>query len=222
MFLDLTQRQLALRDELRSYFAGLISPGEREELLTERHGAVYREVVRRMGRDRWLGVGWPAEYGGRGFGPVEEQIFAREAARADVPLPAVTLQTVGPTLQAHGTAEQKEFFLPKILAGEVHFAIGYTEPEAGTDLASLRTRAERVDGTYIVHGQKVFTTAGHDAEYIWLACRTDPDAPKHRGISILIVDTTDPGFSWTPIHTIGGGHTNATYYKDVRVPADIL
>ena len=148
MFLDLTEQQQALREELRAYFAGLISPAERETMLTERHGTVYREVVRRMGRDGWLGVGWPAEYGGRGFGQVEQQIFASEAARADVPLPAVTLQTVGPTLQEHGTAEQKEFFLPKILAGEVHFAIGYTEPEAGTDLAALRTRAVRVKGEW--------------------------------------------------------------------------
>src|SRR5215467_14339755 len=136
MFCDLTDGQLALRDELRSYFAGLLSPAERAALLTERHGTVYRDVVRRMGRDGWLGVGWPASCGGRGLGQVEQQIFVSEAARADVPLPAVTLQTVGPVLLAHGTATQKEFFLPRILAGKVHFAIGYTEPEAGTDLVS--------------------------------------------------------------------------------------
>jgi 3-oxo-4-pregnene-20-carboxyl-CoA dehydrogenase beta subunit len=219
MFCDLTNSQLALRDELRRYFAGLLSPSERTALLTVRHGTVYRDVVRRMGRDGWLGVGWPAGYGGRGFGPVEQQIFVSEAARADVPLPAVTLQTVGPVLQAHGTAAQKDFFLPRILAGEVHFAIGYTEPEAGTDLAALRTRAVRTGDTYLVNGQKVFTTGAHDADYIWLACRTDTGAPKHRGISILIVDTADPGFSWTPIITHDGAHhTNATYYSDVRVP----
>jgi len=136
-----------------------------------------------------------------------------------VPLPAVTLQTVGPVLQAHGTAAQKEFFLPRILAGEVHFAIGYTEPEAGTDLASLRTRAVLTGDTYVVNGEKIFTTGGHDADYIWLACRSGTGAPKHKGISILIVDTTDPGFSWTPIITHDGAHhTNATYYSDVRVP----
>jgi len=175
--------------------------------------------VRRLGRDGWLGVGWPAEYGGRGLGQVEQQIFVSEAARADVPLPAVTLQTVGPVLQAHGTAAQKEFFLSRILAGEVHFAIGYTEPEAGTDLASLRTRAVLTGDTYLVNGEKIFTTGGHDADYVWLACRTDPDAPRHKGISILIVDTADPGFSWTPIITHDGAHhTNATYYCDVRVP----
>jgi 3-oxo-4-pregnene-20-carboxyl-CoA dehydrogenase beta subunit len=219
MFLDLTGEQVALRDQLRGYFARLMSPGERAALLTARHGAVYREVVRRMGRDGWLGVGWPAFCGGRGLGPVEQQIFINEAARADVPLPAVTLQTVGPTLLAHGTREQRDLFLPRILAGEVHFAIGYTEPEAGTDLAALRTRAVRDGDAYVVNGQKVFTTGAHDADYIWLACRTSADAPRHRGISILIVDTADPGFSWTPIITLDGAHhVNATYYTDVRVP----
>jgi hypothetical protein len=224
MFIDLTPEQAELRDTLRGYFAGLLSPAERAELLTERHGAVYRDVVRRMGRDGWLGVGWPTAYGGRGFGQVEQQVFVNEAARADIPLPAVTLQTVGPVLQERGTAEQKEFFLPKILAGEVHFAIGYTEPDAGTDLAALRTRAVRAssagDGDYyIVDGQKIFTTGAHAADYVWLACRTDPDAPRHKGITILIVDTADPGFSWTPIITHDGAHhVNATYYDRVRVP----
>jgi len=219
MFLDLTSEQVTLRDELRAYFATLISADERAAMLTERHGAVYREVVRRMGRDGWLGLGWPAEYGGRGLGQIEQLVFVDEASRADVPLPAVTLQTVGPTLQAHGTGEQKAFFLPRILAGELHFAIGYTEPEAGTDLAALATRAVRDGDHYVVNGQKIFTTGAHDADYIWLACRTDPEAPRHKGISILIVDTADPGFSWTPIITHDGAHhVNATYYADVRVP----
>ncbi len=223
MYIDLTEDQVALRDELRAYFARLISPADRAAMRTDRHGEAYQRLIRRMGGDGWLGVGWPTEYGGRGFGQVEQQIFVSEAARADVPLPAVTLQTVGPTLQAHGTDEQKALFLPKILAGEVHFAIGYTEPAAGTDLASLSTRAVRDGDVYIVNGQKIFTTGAHDADYIWLACRTDQDAPKHKGISILIVDTTDPGFSWTPIITCDGAHhVNATYYADVRVPAGML
>jgi 3-oxo-4-pregnene-20-carboxyl-CoA dehydrogenase beta subunit len=222
MFLDLTPDQRNLRADLRAYFAALISPDEREQMLTQRHGAVYRDVVRRMGRDGWLGVGWPAEYGGRGFGQVEQQIFVNEASLADVPLPSVTLQTVGPTLMERGSPEQKDFFLPKILAGELHFAIGYTEPGAGTDLASLTTRAVRDGDTYVVNGQKIFTTGGHDADYIWLACRTDPDAPKHKGLSILIVDTADPGYSWTPIITHDGAHhVNATYYSNVRVPVSM-
>jgi 3-oxo-4-pregnene-20-carboxyl-CoA dehydrogenase beta subunit len=220
MFIDLTPEQIALRDALRGYFSGLLTPAERVALLTERHGTVYRDVVRRMGRDGWLGVGWPTVYGGRGFGQVEQQIFVNEAARADIPLPAVTLQTVGPVLQSHGTPWQREFFLPRILAGEVHIAIGYTEPDAGTDLAALRTRAVRDGADYVVDGQKIFTTGAHEADYIWLACRTDPSAPRHKGISILIVDAADPGFSWTPIITHDGAHhVNATYYDHVRVPA---
>lgn len=223
MFIELTTAQQRLRAELRRYFAGLVSPEERKALLRERHGETYRRTVRRMGQDGWLGVGWPEEYGGRGFGDLEQHIFADEAARADVQLPAVTLQTVGPTLQEFGTSEQKAFFLPKILAGEIHFAIGYTEPDAGTDLASLRTSATRDGEDYVVNGQKIFTTGGHDADYIWLAARTDTAAPKHKGISILIVDTTDPGYSWTPIITCDGAHhVNTTYYSDVRVPANRL
>jgi alkylation response protein AidB-like acyl-CoA dehydrogenase len=219
MFIDLTPQQTVLRDTLRGYFAGLLTPEERVALLTERHGSVYRDVVRRMGHDGWLGVGWPTVYGGRGFGQVEQQVFVNEAARADIPLPAVTLQTVGPVLQEHGTPWQREFFLPRILAGEVHFAIGYTEPDAGTDLAALRTRAVRDGADYVVDGQKIFTTGAHEADYIWLACRTDPSAPRHKGISILIVDAADPGFSWTPIITHDGAHhVNATYYDHVRVP----
>ncbi|GAC70528.1 acyl-CoA dehydrogenase family protein [Gordonia soli] len=222
MYIDLTSEQRELRAELRSYFANLVGADDADVMLTERHGETYRKVIRQMGRDGWLGVGWPKEYGGKGFGEIEQQIFTNEAVRADVPLPAVTLQTVGPTLQVHGTPEQKEKFLPSILAGEVHFAIGYTEPEAGTDLASLTTSAVRDGDHYIVNGQKIFTTGGHDADYIWLAVRTDKDAPKHKGISILIVDTSDPGYSWTPIITADGAHhVNATYYSDVRVPVSM-
>ncbi len=220
MFIELTDAQRELREELRGYFAGLITSADRAAMLTDRHGPAYRALVRRLGADGWLGVGWPAEFGGRGFGQVEQQIFVDEAARADVPLPAVTLQTVGPTLMEYGTEQQKQQFLPQILAGNVHFAIGYTEPGAGTDLAALTTRAVRDGDEYVVNGQKIFTTGAHDADYIWLACRTDPDAPRHKGISILIVDTADPGFSWTPIITADGAHhVNITYYCDVRVPA---
>jgi alkylation response protein AidB-like acyl-CoA dehydrogenase len=222
VFIDLTDEQRALRTEIDGYFAGLMTPERRAALGGgEGFDAGYREVIRQLGRDEWLGVGWPKEYGGRGWGPVEQLIFVDAASRAGVQLPAVTLNTVGPTLAQYGTDEQKERFLPSILAGDVHFAIGYTEPEAGTDLASLKTRAVRDGDEYVVNGQKVFTSGGDDADFIWLAARTAPDAPKHEGISILIVDTTDPGFSSTPFGMIGGGHNNATYYDDVRVPVSM-
>lgn len=223
MLIDLTPEQAKLQSDLRQYFSNLVTADETRDMMVDRHSSSYEAVVRRMGRDGWLGVGWPKEYGGHGFGPLEQQIFMNEVIRADVPMPLVTLQTVGPTLQKYGTEEQKKKFLPGILAGEIHFAIGYTEPEAGTDLASLRTTAVRDGDHYVVNGQKIFTTGAHQAQYIWLACRTDSSAPKHKGISILIVDTKDPGYSWTPIITNDGAHhTNATYYSDVRVPVEML
>jgi alkylation response protein AidB-like acyl-CoA dehydrogenase len=225
MRLSYTDEQLALRDELRAYFDRLLTPALRAELGPrpgEHCGPVYRRVVRHMGADGWLGVGWPKEYGGQGRGPVEQYIFFDEARRIDAPVPLVTLNTVGPTLMQFGSEEQKERFLPQIVRGEVHFSIGYTEPEAGTDLASLRTRAQRDGDSYVVNGQKIFTTGGHDADFIWLAARTDPDAPKHKGISIFIVDTSLEGFKATPIETIDDGRSNAIYFEDVRVPAEAL
>jgi alkylation response protein AidB-like acyl-CoA dehydrogenase len=221
--LELTPEQRELKSTLRDYFAGLATHDEHLEMMTDRHGPTYQRTIKKMGADGWMGIGWPKEYGGHGFGEIEQTIFANEAQRADVHLPSVTLQTVGPTLQAYGTQKQKDMFLADILTGDVHFAIGYSEPDAGTDLASLRTTARRDGDHYVVNGQKIFTTGGHQADYIWLAVRTDPDAPKHKGISILIVDTRDPGYSWTPIITCDGSHhVNATYYNDVRVPVDML
>ncbi len=225
--LELDADQRALKADLRAYFTGIAGqtthgdPGP--EGSRDRHGPTYQRVIRQLGEDGWMGVGWPKEYGGHGLGEVEQTIFANEAQRADVHLPAVTLQTVGPTLIRYGTQRQKDLFLERILAGDVHFAIGYSEPDAGTDLAALRTTARRDGDHYVVNGQKMWTTGGHQADFVWLAVRTDPDAPKHQGISILIVDTTDPGYSWTPIITADGSHhVNATYYNDVRVPVDML
>ncbi|WP_372735860.1 acyl-CoA dehydrogenase [Nocardioides sp.] len=221
--LELSASQRALKAELRGYFAGLADHNEHREMGVNRHGEVYERVVRQMGADGWMGIGWPKEYGGHGLGEIEQTVFANEAQFADVHLPAVTLQTVGPTLIRYGTEKQKDMFLKRILEGDVHFAIGYSEPDAGTDLASLRTTARRDGDHYIVNGQKMWTTGGHQADYVWLAVRTDPDAPKHRGISILIVDTKDPGYSFTPIITADGSHhVNATYFNDVRVPVDML
>lgn len=221
--LELTEEQRALKSELRDYFTGLADEAEHAEMSKDRHGETYQRIIKQMGDDGWMGVGWPTEFGGRGLGEIEQTIFANEAQRADVHLPAVTLQTVGPTLQRFGTDAQKERFLGPILAGDVHFAIGYSEPDAGTDLASLRCSAKRDGDHYVVNGQKLWTTGGHQADYIWLAVRTDPDAPKHQGISILIVDTKDPGYSWTPIITADGSHhVNATFFQDVEVPVDML
>ncbi|MEU5594069.1 acyl-CoA dehydrogenase family protein [Streptomyces sp. NPDC020298] len=214
MHLAPTERQQRLRAELRAYFRDLLT-GD-----TDPHER--RTLLRRIGADGWLGLGWPVEYGGRGRGADEQFVFFDEAYRAGAPVSMVTLNTVGPTLMKYGSEEQKAYFLPRILRGELVFAIGYSEPSAGTDLASLRTRAVRDGDGWLIDGQKVFTSGAQHADWIWLACRTDPEAPKHRGISLLLVPTDAPGFSWTPIETVGGQTTTATYYDGVRVPAGSL
>jgi len=230
MDLTYTQEQERLREELRAYFARLMTPERRAALTTTDgeygNGEAYREVFLELGRDGWLVLSWPEEFGGRGASPLDQLIFTDEAAVAGVPVPFLTLHTVGPTIMRFGTAEQKAHYLPRIAGGEIHFSIGYSEPEAGTDLASLRTRAVRVnrDGAdwYVVNGQKMWTSLIQYADYVWLACRTDPDAPRHKGLSILIVPTDSDGFSWTPVRTVAGTTTSATYYSDVRVPASAL
>ena len=217
MYLTLTTEQQELKNEIRSYFVRLVAEvggGDGE--------STYTRCIRRMGEDGWLGIGWPAEYGGQARGAIEQMIFVEESHWAGVPLPLLTLNSVGPTLMALGTPEQKERILPGILRGQVHFSIGYTEPSAGTDLASLRTRAVRDGDEYVINGEKIFTSAIQYADYVWLAARTDPDAPKHKGLSVFIVPVDTPGFHWAPLATIAGDITSSTYYEDVRVSADNL
>jgi 3-oxocholest-4-en-26-oyl-CoA dehydrogenase alpha subunit len=215
MQLAFTAEQQALKAELRSYFAALVEEIEGDASSE----STYTRYIRRMGHDGWLGIGWPEEYGGKARGPIDQMIFVEESHWAGVPLPLLTLNSVGPTLMALGTDEQKRTLLPAILRGELHFAIGYTEPGAGTDLAALQTRARRDGDEYVINGQKLFTSAIQQADYVWLAVRTDPDLPKHKGLSILLVPTDAPGFHWVPLHTMAGEFTSATFYEDVRVPA---
>jgi alkylation response protein AidB-like acyl-CoA dehydrogenase len=215
-----TEEELALRRELREYFATFGAASSGEELSapgTDEQS--FREAIRRLGKDGWLGFGWPQEYGGQGRSAVEQYVVFDEIQRAGVPFPFVTINTVGPTIMRFGTEEQKATYLPGILAGEINVAIGYTEPQAGTDLASLRSTA-RLDGDeWVINGQKVFTSGANQADFIWMACRTEPDAPKHAGLSIIMVPTSSPGFRWTPIVTVGDIVTTTTYYDDVHVPA---
>jgi alkylation response protein AidB-like acyl-CoA dehydrogenase len=222
MYIDYTPEEQKLKAELRAYFQEIVTPELLAEVAgTEGGGPLYTKAIRRMGADGWLGIGWPVELGGRARPAIEQYIFFDEVQRAGFPIPFLTLCTVGPTLMKYGTDEQRARMLPAILRGELHFAIGYSEPEAGTDLASLKTRAVKDGDCYVVHGQKVFTSLAEYADYIWLAVRTDPEAPKHKGISILMVSTKLPGVSITPIHTLGGNRTNATYYDGVRVPVSM-
>ncbi|WP_395691772.1 acyl-CoA dehydrogenase family protein [Nocardioides sp.] len=226
MHIALTPEQERLREELREYFAALVTPEVRAGLSPSSgefgDEQVYKDVIRQLGTDGWLGIGWPAEYGGQARSMTDQLIFTDAAAVAGVPIPYLTLNTVGPTIMRYGTDAQKEHFLPRILRGELHFSIGYSEPGSGTDLASLKTRAVQEGDEWVINGQKMWTSLIQYADWIWLACRTDPDLPRHKGLSMILVPADAPGFSYTPVHTVAGVTTSATYYEDVRVPVGNL
>jgi 3-oxocholest-4-en-26-oyl-CoA dehydrogenase alpha subunit len=238
MRIALTDEQEQLRTRLRAYFADLVTPEIRAGLASATSAQldeesddqggefgdadVYKSVIRQIGQDGWLGIGWPEEYGGQNRSMMEQLIFTDEAAIAGVPIPYLTLNTVGPTIMRFGTDAQKEEILPAILRGEMHFSIGYSEPGSGTDLASLQTRAVAEGDSWVINGQKMWTSLIQYADYVWLACRTDPDLPRHKGLSMILVPTDAEGFSYTPVHTVAGVSTSATYYDNVRVPKENL
>jgi len=161
VYLALTDEQLELQATLRAYFADLAASTS-----TDGSRPDYVKAIKQMGHDGWLGIGWPTEYGGLGRGPVDQMIFVEESHWAGVPLPLLTLNSVGPAIMQLGTDEQRQRFLPAILRGEVHFSIGYTEPGAGTDLASLQTRAVRDGDEYVLNGEKLYTSAIQYADFV--------------------------------------------------------
>ena len=223
MYIGYDESQETLRNELRAYYAKLLTPDVRAAL-REGHGvgSAMRSVVRQMGEDGWLGIGWPVEYGGQGRSAIEQFIFFDESMRAGAPVPMLTVNTVGPTLYQHGSQEQKDHFLPRILKGDVHFCIGYTEPNAGTDLAALQTRAVADGDDFIINGQKVFTSLASDADYIWLATRTDPDVSKHAGLTMFLVDMKTPGITAEPMDLLSSHNICTTFFDNVRVPKSAL
>ncbi len=219
MHIAYTDEQLALRDELRAYYEKLLTDELREELHREAGcGPATRGTVKQMADDGWLGIGWPTEYGGQGRDQFDQFIFYDESMRSGAPVPTLTINTVGPTIMQFGSEEQKAFFLPKILAGDLHFCIGYSEPEAGTDLASLKTKAVRDGDEWVVNGTKMWTSLASDADYCWLAVRTNPEVAKHKGISIMAVDMRSPGIEVNPLHLMSTHDINETVWNDVRVP----
>src|SRR6201981_2165529 len=209
MRISYTPEQEELRRELRSYFDKLITPERREALSSVQGeygvGNVYRETVAQMGKDGWLTLNWPKEYGGQDRSPMDSLIFTDEAAIAGAPVPFLTINSVAPTIMAFGTDGQKKCFLPKIASGDLHCSIGYSEPGAGTDLANLRTTAVHDGDDYVINGQKMWTSLIAYADWVWLAGRPNAE-----------------GCSWTPVHTMAGVDTSATYYSDVRVPVTNL
>jgi alkylation response protein AidB-like acyl-CoA dehydrogenase len=223
MYIGYSEEQEGLRRELRAYYDRILTPEVREALHEERGcGPVHRQIIRQMGKDGWLGIGWPVEYGGQGRSQIEQFVFFDESMRCGSPVPMLTINTVGPTLYTNASDEIKNEMLPKVLAGEVLFCVGYTEPGAGTDLASLTTRADRDGDDWIINGQKIFTSVAGDADYCWLAARTDQDAAKHGGISMFLVDLKLPGITIEPMDLLSSHDINNVYYDNVRVPARYL
>ncbi|MCZ7526788.1 MAG: acyl-CoA dehydrogenase family protein [Acidimicrobiia bacterium] len=217
---SLTAGQETLRREARRFFAEHLTAEVRSEL-AERGDEHVPSFHRLLGEQGWIGLQWPREYGGRGAGFVEGAIYQEEAARAGAPVLASSIAAIiGNTLIRLGSDELKARFLPATVRGELVFCLGYTEPEAGSDLASLRTRATRRDGSWVINGSKMFTSLAHVADYMFCAVRTDPDASRHRGISVFLVPMDQVEVH--PVLTLGGFRTNATFLDDVVVGDDNL
>ena len=226
MKIELTKNQQKLKDELKEYFSALLN----KELLSEMSdpqffeggGPEFKKALKIMGQDGWIGLSWPKEFGGKEFTPIEQYIFVEEIMRTGFPFPFLTTESVGPMIAQHGSDWAKETIAKSILRGETIFAIGYSEPNAGTDLASLKTQALPDKEGFKINGQKIWTSLANYADYIWLAARTNNEVKKHKGISMFIVPTDDDGFSYTPIQTLGDVTTNMTYYDDIYVSKDNL
>ncbi len=181
-----------------------------------------RAFNKELARRGYLGLSWPREYGGQEKPGIYEYLLNEELSRVGAPLIGKGVGCVGQTLIRHGSDKLKAEFLPKILAADVEFALGYSEPHAGSDLASLRLRADRVEGGWLLNGQKMFTTSAHFADWYWLAARTDFDAPKHKGISLFLLPMDQSGITIQPIETMGEHVTNQVFLDNIFVPDDYL
>ncbi|TRZ93847.1 MAG: acyl-CoA dehydrogenase [Dehalococcoidia bacterium] len=217
------EKEEEFRQEVRDFLSEVVTP----EMVEERAGGKYyergphsKELMRKVGEKGWLALTWPKEYGGQGRPLGDRFIFAAEMLNYGVAAGGSGIAIVAPILMRHGTEEQKKEWLPKIARGEIEFSLGYTEPDAGTDLASLQTRAVRDGDDYIINGQKVYSTMAHQVGYHWLAARTNVDEPKkHKGISLFMVDLKSPGITIRPLKTIADELTTEVFYDNVRVPA---
>ena len=212
------------RDALRSFIREWRTPELLAEYAETYGGAgprirAFHEAIDERG---WMRMCWPEEVGGAGKDMLYQFVFVEEMEYWGMPYGNLTFTSIAPSIAAFGTEEQKREWLPQINRGEAIFAIGYSEPNAGTDLASLRTRAVREGDEWVIQGQKIWTSLADVSTHIWLAVRTDPDAPKHRGISLIVVPTKTPGVTIRPLYTMYGGHTCETFYDDVRVPVTNL
>jgi alkylation response protein AidB-like acyl-CoA dehydrogenase len=222
---ELTPEQEAWRQEVRAFLRTAVTPALEEEMRlagNEGQGPLARAFQRELGRRGWWGIGWPTAFGGLGKAAVDQYIFIEEMEAAGAPGMQLSVTSVAPTIMRIGSDAQKRHWLPRIMRGEVEFALGYSESQAGTDLASLQTRAVLDGDEWVINGQKMWNTGAHTATHNWLAVRTEPDAPKHKGISLMIVPMDAPGITVQPLWTWPGLRTNAVFLDNVRVPRDNL
>ena len=228
-----TPDQDALREEVRKFIAENVTPEilqEVEDRGEGNRGPLVRELYTKIGERGWIGISWPTEYGGQGGDRVDQYIVEEGFGRVGIAVGSAG--SGAPALLAAGTEEQKRYFLPRLISGDIIFALGFTEPQGGADLAGLQCRAAQDGDDYVINGQKIFTSAAHYATHIYLMCRTDPDLPKHRGISIFLVPMDTSGITVRPLWTIqqdsppgttyGTKRTNETFFEDVRVPATCM
>jgi alkylation response protein AidB-like acyl-CoA dehydrogenase len=222
---EYSPEQLAWRDEVRRFVQKAVTPalvGEMRQAGNEGDGPLARAFHERLFAKGWWGIGWPKEFGGLGKSAIDQLIFIEEMEAVGAPAMRLTITSVAPTILRSGTEAQRQRWLPPILRGELEFAVAYSEPDAGTDLAALKTRAVLDGDEWVINGQKMWNTGAHTATHNWVAVRTEPERPKHQGISMMIVPMDSPGITVQPIHTWSNIRTNAVFLEDVRVPADHL
>ena len=222
-----TPEEAAFRQEVREFIAReapKVEGGTDADLISN-YAQVFMQSQgfwKKLGERGWIAAAWPKEYGGAGLTPIQQFILNEEMALRRAPRPLhliIGVGMAGPTLIVHGTEEQKKYYLPRILSGQDIWCQGYSEPEAGSDLASLRTRAVKDGDDYIVNGQKIWTSIAHLAKWMILLARTDPDAPKHQGITYFILDMKSPGIEVRPLINMAGGQEfNEVFFDNVRVP----
>lgn len=225
MRFEFSPDQLAWRNEIRDF----LKENMTSEIASEQRagdpiikGPLAKEFVKRVEKKGWIGIGWPKEYGGMGETMVKQFIFLEEFRYARAPMIGMTLTSLAPTIMRVGSEEMKEEWIPKIIRGEVELALGYSEPEAGSDLANLKTKAIPDGDEFVINGQKIWNSEAHVATHEFLACRTDPTVPKHKGISIILVPIDHPGVTVRPIETWGDVRTNEIFFDNVRVPKSNL
>jgi len=231
MNFDFTKNEKKFIDEVKDFISAekkkpnahdVFAPNREADAQTKIDSPARREFMKTLSSKGYLGMSWPKEYGGQEKPGIYDYILNEELCRVGAPSPGKGVGSIGQTIIHHGSEKIKKEFLPQILAGEIDFALGYSEPGAGSDLASLQLKAEKKDGGWLINGQKIWTSSAHVADWYWLAARTDTEAPKHQGISVFLVKMDNPGIEVHPIETVGEHATNSVFLTDVFIPDDYV